>query len=272
MTESALLHWLRDAPLWMTGAALLAALLAAREAGVLARRRADARQKGHEPDLTETGFLVSSILGLLALLIGFTFSMALGRFETRQARVNEEARALVMVQHRVLAYPTGASLLPLLQRHTEQRRAEIVAGQARAASLVTGDILWRRAVKIAAQAGSPPMVPFLLDPLDRALDRAAALDAELGDRLQGSVLALLVVYTLAGAFTLGLTAPGPRQRSLATMMSVLLVMGLLAILDLDQAGTGRARLSGTALDAVAIAAPHPVEDRPQPAEELGGAR
>lgn len=257
MTDSALLHWLRDAPLWATGAVLLVLLLGAREAGVLARRRADARQKDSEPDLTETGFLVSSILGLLALLIGFTFSMALGRFETRQALVNEEARALMMVQHRLLVYPDGASLLPLLHRHADQRRAEIVAGHARAKSLGTGDRLWRRAVTVAARAGSPPLTPFLLDPLDRALDRAAALDAELGDRLQGSVLALLVVYALAGAFTLGLTAPGPRQRSLATMMAVLLVMGLLAILDLDQAGTGRARLSDAAIVALSTPAPAP---------------
>jgi len=112
--QTPVLDWLRDAPLWQSGAALLLWLLAAREAGRLFRLRHDARHPGHEERLTETGFLVSAILGLLALLIGFTFSMALNRFEARQGLVQQEALALSTFADRQLVIRGTPEIAPPL--------------------------------------------------------------------------------------------------------------------------------------------------------------
>ena len=64
----------------------LAVILLASEAG----RQLGVRTKTHSGDNIST--LEGAILGLLALMISFTFAMALSRFEARRDAVLEEMR------------------------------------------------------------------------------------------------------------------------------------------------------------------------------------
>jgi len=90
----------------------------------------------------------------------------------------------------------------------------------------------------------------VLAPLNEAFDDATRQRMERERRIEGSILYLLIIYAGAACVTLGFTAPGREQRGLAAMLSLLLVMSLLAILDLDRPNGGRIRLSDTALRAV----------------------
>jgi hypothetical protein len=90
------------------------------------------------------------------------------------------------------------------------------------------------------------LVPFLLEPLGDAFDRADELMLERSRRINGGVLSMLVVLAIASAVTLGLTAPEAKQRWISAMLFVLLTMSLLTILDLDQTTSGNIRLSDTA--------------------------
>lgn len=249
-----LLDWLRDAPLWQAGGALLLWLLAAREAGNWIRRRHDARHPVNEQHLTETGFLVSAILGLLALLIGFTFSLALNRFEARQVLVQQEASALSTFADRQLSFTNGAGLTPLLAEYARARLDELNGHDDSMAKVdALGATLWRRSVAVTKAQATPPLEPFLLAPLNEAYDSAAAQRMERQRRIEASVLALLIVYAGAATLTLGLTAPGRPQRGLAIMLSLLLTMSLLAILDLDRPNSGQIRQSDRALRTVLVA-------------------
>jgi hypothetical protein len=77
-------------PLWLVGIGLVLSMGLAATIGWFTRRRlviasGDGEGSGQE------GYIVSGVLGLLALLLGFTFSLAIERYEGRRALVLEEA-------------------------------------------------------------------------------------------------------------------------------------------------------------------------------------
>jgi cellobiose-specific phosphotransferase system component IIC len=244
-----MLDWLRDAPLWAAGAVLLALQMGAREAGAAFQRRRHAERVEGDEGLTQTGFVVSAILGLLALLIGFTFSLALNRFEARQALANQEAQALATVYDRLAVFAGGAQLAPVIEAHTRRRWREAM-GEAPSPADNTAmqgkERLWATAVAVAKAESVPALVPFLLTPLGDSFDRADEAMLERNRRIDGGVLSMLVVLAIASALTLGLTAPEARQRLISAMLFVLLTMSLLSILDLDQPTQGRSQLSDAA--------------------------
>ena len=71
-----MLNWLNTAPLLWIGGLLLAFMSVASIAGYALRKR---RERSGIPQESESqqGYVVSAVLGLLALLMGFTFSLAI---------------------------------------------------------------------------------------------------------------------------------------------------------------------------------------------------
>src|SRR5690348_12667659 len=57
----------------------------------LGQRRQD---KADEPDKSHTNALQGATLGLLALLLGFTFAMAVSRYDNRKTVIMEQANAI----------------------------------------------------------------------------------------------------------------------------------------------------------------------------------
>src|SRR5271166_6686919 len=92
-------------------------ILAASEIG----RQLGVRASGRGGDNVST--LEGAILGLLALMIGFTFAMALARFETRRDAVLNEANAIgtTALRARLLPAPYGVQALKLLQEYVQVR-------------------------------------------------------------------------------------------------------------------------------------------------------
>jgi hypothetical protein len=93
----------------------LAAILAAIEIGHLLGVRATDRSDGNVSKLEDDNFstLESAVLGLLALMIAFTFAMALSRFETRRDAILSEANAIgtTALRARLCAFATILSAL-----------------------------------------------------------------------------------------------------------------------------------------------------------------
>src|SRR5262245_9726116 len=81
--------WLSATPPSLIGLALFAAVIIALLAGHVASMRLGRPLE----DSAET-FVVSSVFGLLALLLGFTFALAIDRYETRRILVQQEANAI----------------------------------------------------------------------------------------------------------------------------------------------------------------------------------
>src|SRR6266850_3993533 len=93
----------------------LAVVLAASEIGHRFGVRAAAR--GGD----DVSTLESAVLGLLALMIGFTFAMALSRFEARRDAVLNEANAIgtTALRARLLAEPYRTESLKLLREYAQ---------------------------------------------------------------------------------------------------------------------------------------------------------
>jgi len=79
-------------PIWATAIILILLLVVANVGGYSLRRRLS--PGAADDDSGQEGLLISAILGLLALLMGFTFALAVERFETRRLLVLEEANAI----------------------------------------------------------------------------------------------------------------------------------------------------------------------------------
>ena len=123
----------------LIAAVLLAAILAANETGYRLGRWQRARTDTGVR--SQTSAIQAAMLGLLALLLGFTFTMALQRFDNRSQAVISEANAIGTAYLRTQLLPEefreparkliadyvqlriGASKLDLTQR-TERRRAQ----------------------------------------------------------------------------------------------------------------------------------------------------
>src|SRR6516162_5993430 len=129
-------------------------MLAASEAG----RLLGVRAIGRGGDDVST--LEGAILGLLALMISFTFAMALSRFEARRDAVLNEANAIgtTALRARLLPAPHGAETVKLLREYVQVRleitqrlpsQAGLNAAIARSNTLQ--EALWQQAMAAAAK-------------------------------------------------------------------------------------------------------------------------
>src|SRR5687768_15219741 len=92
-----ILDWTGQVPTWLLGLLLLAFALAAGYVSQLLRLRGDRRREESGSGLAtdnQEGYIVSGVLGLLALMLGFTLAMAVDRFDTRRLLVLQEANAV----------------------------------------------------------------------------------------------------------------------------------------------------------------------------------
>ncbi|HPU16762.1 MAG TPA: hypothetical protein PK808_11795, partial [Polymorphobacter sp.] len=90
--------WLEEGNLLLKGGILLALMVLAALAGNQLREYQDRRRTRRDKTPTgidgQEGYITSAVLGLLALLMGFTFALAVDRFETRRVLVIAEANAI----------------------------------------------------------------------------------------------------------------------------------------------------------------------------------
>lgn len=218
------------------------ALFAAREVGAALRQRVIRRSPegdGSEDD----GFVLSGAFGLLALLVAFTFDMALDRFQQRGELVLAEASALGTAWDRMALLenpvPVRAALLDYTRQRvalgrdpgeiTDEDRAGLESARAR---------LWGEALRAVETARTTPLAPFILTPLDEAFDRATAREMAHEARIPSTVLFALMLYAIVSAGVLGYAAPSPKVRWVSYGMLGLLTLAIALTLDLDQPSVG----------------------------------
>ena len=138
--------------------------------------------------------LEQSLLGFLALMVGFTFLMALTRFETRREAVLNEANAIgtAALRARLLPEPHRAESLKLLREYAQIRVDYIPTGKSFAElpnvidrSNIVQEALWQQVKALSAEDHN--MVPtglFILS-TPHSIDLG---DETLG-RLFGSLIA-----------------------------------------------------------------------------------
>lgn len=229
-------------PLWLVVVILIIAMGAAYEAGMWLHVRLRSRADAARRDSGDESQALAGVFGLLALLMAFAFSLALDRYEERRALVTAEGNA-------VGTFAVRLQLLPPAQRaplHSELRdyaaaRLDLsstddstVAGQLRVDRLY--DALGRSLYAKLAEAPPDVRTSLLVQAFDTLGDAATERRAARSARLPTPVLALLMLYCIAGAAMLGyaVAAVGARHRISATVFFLLLGLAFATVLDLDR--------------------------------------
>jgi uncharacterized membrane protein (Fun14 family) len=242
--------------------ALIAALLfismaVAMEAGY----RIGLGRKGpvNEDRKTHINAIQAAILGILALLLGFTFSLSLQRFDSRSEAVVNEANAIgtAWLRAQLLPIAARAPSQDLLRRYLDLRveagavpldqRAAHAALLARAADAQAS--LWAIAAQAADAEPNTVRTGMYITSLNEMIDSFGRRDAALNRHVPEAVLLLVfATFLMAGAivgFSSGVA--GHRPSLVAHIMVALIVVLVFVILDLDRPRRGLIEVSQKSL-------------------------
>jgi hypothetical protein len=233
------MSWLQTAPIGWVAASILAGLVLVHELALQLGRRVG--RQGEHSDIR--GYMISSALALLGLLMAFTFSAAQERFGLREQLGVVEANALGTTYHQfqLVKSPWREALSACLLRYAETRlrfaeprsAAEMEAGARRAA--VYQDRIWKMMPAAVQTHPVPMLTPALVHSADQSFDVAASRRAAQEMRVPAVVLQVLLISSLMVSGLLGYTeAAEQRQTGVLIGILALLTLALCLILDLDR--------------------------------------
>ena len=247
-------HFINEGPLALVAGALFVAQVLARELGGWTHRRLAGATDDPPEEASDKGFIQSGVLGLLALLIAFTFNMAVNRYETRRSLVVAEANAIGTAEMRVqlVEAPQGAQLAQMLHGYARTRLAYGLAAAADKPPLVEASAKQRTALQAAtlsalAPVRTTPLAAFVGAAVNSVLDVGVERETTLNSRLPSSILGALMLCSLLSAAILGysLTGVRARHRPGTAILFALLTLAILLTLDLDRPQGGTIRTDQT---------------------------
>jgi hypothetical protein len=226
----------------------LGVILVAGEIGWQLGMRAEGR--GGESIAT----LEAAVLGLLALIIGFTFAMALARFEARRDAVVNEANAIgtTALRARLLPEPQRTETLKLLRDYVQVRldlaRSSLSLTESPAAvdrSNALQEAIWQHAKAVAARDNAMVPTGLFIQTLNEMIDSQGRRLAALRNRIPNSVLlSLFAIAAVASAFAGYASGLETRRTRLPVYLLGLVVCAVLVlILDLDRPTAGFIKVS-----------------------------
>ncbi len=194
-----------------------------------------------------------AMLGLLALLLGFTFSMAMSRFEVRKQQVLDESNAIgtTYLRAQLMPEPPRKEVSNLLRRYVEVRlqfyQAEIKGEGFQRAVEQTERLqleLWSRATAWAAQDPRAVTAGLFLQSLNETIDLHSKGLTALENHVPEIILVLLyfVALTAIGLLGYGCGLAGRRNFMVTMVASVLIAAVILVIIDLDRPQRGLIRV------------------------------
>ena len=201
----------------------------------------------------------TSLLGLLALIIGFTFALALQHYDARSAAVVTEANAIgtTWLRSGLLSGNAGSEVRELLRRYVDARITEShipLSQLTRRAGVVAQDQtlldqLWQATVHIVARDSGPVTSGLFVQSLNDTIDAFGSNNAVLDRHMPEIVLWILFATFGVTAAVLGYSASVADHRPpLATMLLItLIVLVTYLIIDLDRPRRGLIRVSQTPL-------------------------
>ena len=200
-------------------------------------------------DAGDISTLEGAVFGLLALMIGFTFAMALSRFETRRDAVLNEANTIgtTALRARLLPEPHRTESLTLLQEYVKIRlditRRPVSAAELKTATERSSTIqvaLWQQAMATAAKDNGMVPTGLFIQALNEMIDNQEKRLTALRNRVPNVVLLTLFALAAIGSGFAGYASGlETRDSRIPNFITVLVLSGvILLILDLDRPGTG----------------------------------
>jgi hypothetical protein len=237
-----------DYPLLAIFAVSLVLILGAAEVGNRLGERAARR------GAASVSTLEGAILGLLALMIGFTFSMALSRFEARRDGAVVEATAIgtTALRARLLPAPHNGETVKLLRDYVQLRLdlakrpvslQEFNAEMTRSNTIQ--EALWQQAKAVAAKDNAMVPTGLFLQSLNEMIDDQDKRLAAFSNRLP-----MIIVIALYGVSIVGIGFAGygsgidsKRTRVPVYLTGILVASMVILIQDIDRPGAGFIKVS-----------------------------
>ncbi|WP_353215963.1 hypothetical protein [Sandarakinorhabdus sp.] len=196
--------------------------------------------------------VLSAALLLLALLLGFTFSMALGRYDERRQLVVQEANDIgtAWLRAGLVPAPHGPALQQALADYAQIRQTSPLPNETQklAAAARLRDRVW--AITATAQSVlDGPRAASLVSAVNSVIDTGTTREKSVAARVPGEVIMLLVIFACVACFLLGyvLAAHGQRHRLVSSVLFALMSLTVMLILDLDRPADGAIRVDQSAL-------------------------
>jgi len=243
-----------DIPSWIIAVLLLVGMAIAMEIGYRTTRRT--RGLPSAVSKRNVSAMQTSILLILALVLGFSLSVALQRFDQRSDAVVDEANAIgtVYLRTQLLRQPARDEIRPMVRDYLALRIKDTgittVAGAHRDAVLEATEqaqgVIWDAAVRAAQADPSPVTSGLFVQALNEMIDSYGRREAGLDRHVPETVLFLLYAALLMTGGVVGISSglAGHRPSRGSSLGMVLLVVGLVfLIMDLDRPRRGVIRVS-----------------------------
>jgi len=209
------------------------------------RRDADVA-KGH------SGSIQGAILGLLGLLLGFTFAMSVSRHDARRQIIVDEANTIGTTWLRADFLPAGERdevrklLFEYAGLHLEQFRHDAGTAPFKRVRVRVAELhreLWRIG-SAGAKLETTPLTNGFIISLNETIDLDASRMAARQNHVPGAVWLLLLVVAGCGAWSSGFVG-GDGGRSLFSQMlfPLLIAVVIMLISDIDRPRRGLISIS-----------------------------
>jgi hypothetical protein len=244
---------------------LLAVMLLAAEVGFRVGRHD--RTRGAIASHSQVAAIQAAVLGLLGLLLAFSFSFAEARFDARKQVLVEEANAIgtAYLRASLLEDPDRAVVESTLRSYLDARLAfyrtsyddavGLASARERARALELA--AWARVAALGRAQPRATTVALLLHALNAVIDLHAKQDMAFAYRVPGSIIFLLFALSILsmGVVGYGNGATQRRQRRLTLALILVSALVLYVIMDLDRPRRGFIRVGGTSLAGLGDAIP-----------------
>jgi len=210
-----------------------------------------------EDDSDDLKFVIGGMLTLLALIIGFTFSMAVIRYYLRKSDEEQEANAVgtALIRANQLSAADGAKIQALLKSYVDQRILFYVTSneqdlrQINAGTVQLQTEIW--SVTSSSVTGLPaPMAIFVLGAMNDVLNSQGYTQAAWRNRIPKGAWILMVLISILCNLLIGYGAPG-RSPVILIVLPITLSISLFLIADIDSPRHGVIRVRPQNLDAIA---------------------
>lgn len=195
-----------------------------------------------------------ALLGLLALLLGFAFAMAVNRFDSRKQTVLDEVNDLQTTYLRAKLLPErqSANCMKLLEEYVDSRIAYSLAGADPVKSRESQEWTVRLQVQLWAEAMAAVRVDsnevttgYFIESLNHLIDDHTRRTIAMENHVPEAILDLLL---LVATLTIAVTgySSGLRQKRLKALRFILVMLiasTLMVIIDLDRPRRGLIRVS-----------------------------
>ena len=239
-------------PLWGVFVAILLVVLFSVECGY---RIGKYRRERHEWEKeAPVGTMVGATLGLLALILAFTFGLAAARFDARRQVLLNEANAIGTTFLRAGMLPEQREEIRILLRKYVDARIEAVRSNKPAEGILQSENiqnqLWAQTTAVAEKNPTSIIVGLFVQSLNQVIDlHAERVQASLRSRIPGAIWVGLFAVAALSLAVMGYHAGmvGTRRSLAILAVAVTFSVVIEIIADLDRPQEGVLKVSQQAL-------------------------